>query len=63
MVSMLATRLRTVTDGLADLAYLDLGGRLAKYLLGETQRQGRPTITLTLTQVELGQCSAGLDRP
>jgi CRP/FNR family transcriptional regulator, cyclic AMP receptor protein len=59
MVAMLAARLRTVTDGLADLAYLDLGGRLAKYLLNESQRQGRPTITLTLTQSELGQMLGG----
>ena len=59
MVTMLAARLRTVTDGLADLAYLDLGGRLAKYLLNESQRQGRPTITLTLTQSELGQMLGG----
>ena len=56
---MLAARLRTVTDGLADLAYLDLGGRLAKYLLSESQRQGRPAITLTLTQTELGQMLGG----
>lgn len=59
MVTMLADRLRTVTDGLADLAYLDLGGRLAKYLLNESQRQGRPAITLTLTQTELGQMLGG----
>ena len=59
MVNMLAARLRTVTDGLADLAYLDLGGRLAKYLLNESQRQGRPDITLTLTQSELGQMLGG----
>lgn len=59
MVTMLADRLRTVTDGLADLAYLDLGGRVAKYLLNESQRQGRPAITLTLTQMELGQMLGG----
>ncbi len=59
MVTMLAARLRTVTDGLADLAYLDLGGRLAKYLLTEQERQGRAAITLTLTQAELGQMLGG----
>ena len=59
MVTTLAARLRTVTDGLADLAYLDLGGRLAKYLLNESARQGRPTVTLTLTQTELGQMLGG----
>jgi CRP-like cAMP-binding protein len=59
MVSMLAQRLRTVTDGLADLAYLDLGGRLAKYLLRESERQGRTTFRLPLTQAELGQLLGG----
>jgi CRP/FNR family transcriptional regulator, cyclic AMP receptor protein len=59
MVTMLAARLRTVTDGLADLAYLDLGGRLAKYLLGEAERQGREVIALGLTQAELGQMLGG----
>jgi CRP-like cAMP-binding protein len=59
MVTMLAARLRTVTDGLADLAYLDLGGRLAKYLLGESERQSATTITLGLTQSELGQMLGG----
>ncbi len=59
MVTMLADRLRMVTDGLADLAYLDLGGRLAKYLLSESQRQGRSVITLGLTQLELGQMLGG----
>ena len=59
MVTMLAARLRTVTDGLADLAYLDLGGRLAKYLLTESQRQGRTAIALPLTQAELGQMLGG----
>jgi CRP/FNR family cyclic AMP-dependent transcriptional regulator len=59
MVSMLAQRLRTVTDGLADLAYLDLGGRLAKYLVRESERQGRTTFRLPLTQAELGQLLGG----
>jgi CRP-like cAMP-binding protein len=59
MVTMLGARLRTVTGGLADLAYLDLGGRLAKYLLGESERQGRATLTLALTQAELGQMLGG----
>lgn len=59
MVSMLAQRLRTVTDGLADLAYLDLGGRLAKYLVREFERQGTTTFRLPLTQAELGQLLGG----
>lgn len=59
MVGLLAQRLRTVTDGLADLAYLDLGGRLAKYLLNESERQGTGTFKLPLTQSELGQLLGG----
>jgi CRP/FNR family cyclic AMP-dependent transcriptional regulator len=59
MVSMLAQRLRTVTDGLADLAYLDLGGRMAKYLLRESERQARTTFRLPLTQAELGRLLGG----
>jgi CRP/FNR family transcriptional regulator, cyclic AMP receptor protein len=59
IVTMLAARLRAVTDGLADLAYLDLGGRLAKYLLNESERQGTPTVTVALTQAELGQMLGG----
>jgi CRP/FNR family cyclic AMP-dependent transcriptional regulator len=59
MVSLLGQRLRTVTDGLADLAYLDLGGRLAKYLLNESERQRRAEFRLPLTQLELGQVLGG----
>jgi CRP-like cAMP-binding protein len=59
LVELLAARLRAVTDGLADLAYLDLGGRLAKYLLNESHRQDRLTFRLTLTQAELGQLLGG----
>lgn len=59
MVTMLAARLRTVSDGLADLAYLDLGARLAKYLINETARQQQTTLTLPLTQAELGQLLGG----
>lgn len=59
MVVLLAQRLRAVTDGLADLAYLDLGGRLAKYLLKESERQGRASFKISLTQAELGQLLGG----
>ena len=59
MVPMLARRLRTVTDGLADLAYLDLGGRLAKFLVRESERHGRSTFRMSLTQAELGQLLGG----
>jgi CRP-like cAMP-binding protein len=57
LVELLAARLRA--DGLADLAYLDLGGRLAKYLVNESHRQDRLTFRLTLTQAELGQLLGG----
>ena len=59
MVTLLADRLRTVTDGLADMAYLDLGGRLAKYILNESERRGRTTFVLNLTQAEMGQLLGG----
>jgi CRP-like cAMP-binding protein len=59
LVTLLSDRMRAVSDGLADLVYLDLGGRLAKYLLVEATRQGRSTVTLTLTQAELGQLLGG----
>jgi CRP-like cAMP-binding protein len=59
LVALLAERLRELSSGLADLTYLDLGGRLAKYLLGELDRQGRQVITLAVTQTELGQVLGG----
>lgn len=59
MVTLLAERLRHVTDGLADLAYLDLGGRLAKYILGEAERRGSTRFVLSLTQAEIGQLLGG----
>ncbi len=59
MVVLLGARLRTVTDGLADLAYLDLGGRLAKYLVAESERRQDLTFRLPLTQAELGQLLGG----
>lgn len=59
MVVLLGARLRTVTDGLADLAYLDLGGRLAKYLVAESERRKDLTFRLPLTQAELGQLLGG----
>ena len=59
MVTLLADRLRRVTDGLADMAYLDLGGRLAKYILSESERRGRTSFVLNLTQAEMGQLLGG----
>lgn len=59
LVELLSERLRSTSDGLADLTYLDLGGRLAKYLLRESDRAGSTSLTLTLTQTELGQMIGG----
>lgn len=59
LVSLLSERMRSLNDGFTDLASLDLGGRLAKYLVGEAERQQRDTIRLTLTQAELGQLLGG----
>ena len=59
LVELLSDRLRATTDGMADLTYLDLGGRLAKYLLRECERAGATTLTLSLNQTELGQMIGG----
>lgn len=59
LVGLLSARLRTSNDGFTDLASLDLGGRLAKYLLGEMDRQGHDRLRLPLTQTELGQLLGG----
>lgn len=59
LVELLSDRLRTTTDSMADLTYLDLGGRLAKYLLREFERAGTTTLTLSLNQTELGQMIGG----
>ncbi|MBI4933710.1 MAG: Crp/Fnr family transcriptional regulator [Actinobacteria bacterium] len=59
LVALLSARLRTSNDGFTDLASLDLGGRLAKYLLGEVDRQGHDRLKLPLTQTELGQLLGG----
>jgi CRP-like cAMP-binding protein len=59
LVSLLSARMRSSNDGFTDLASLDLGGRLAKYLVAEAELQGRTTVKLTLTQAELGQLLGG----
>jgi CRP/FNR family cyclic AMP-dependent transcriptional regulator len=59
LVQLLAERLRELSDGMADLTYLDLGGRLAKYLVSEAERLGSSTFRLALTQAELGQMLGG----
>jgi CRP-like cAMP-binding protein len=59
LVDLLSERLRLTNDGLADLTYLDLGGRLAKYLLRICDEAGTNSVTLTLNQSELGQMIGG----
>lgn len=59
LVHLLAERLRSTSDNLADLTYLDLGGRLAKYLVAQSDNSGTTTVTLQLTQSELGQILGG----
>jgi CRP/FNR family transcriptional regulator, cyclic AMP receptor protein len=59
MITQLSSRLRRTSDHLADLTFLDLGGRLAKYLVGEMDRQGTTEIELEYTQTELGQMLGG----
>lgn len=59
LVTLLSARLRSSNDGFTDLASLDLGGRLAKYLLSEMERQRTDRLKLPLTQTELGQLLGG----
>ncbi len=59
LVRLLAERLRATSDNLADLTYLDLGGRLAKYLVAQSDSSGTSTVTLQLTQGELGRILGG----
>ena len=59
LVHLLAQRLRSTSDSLADLTYLDLGARLAKYLLNQSDRARTTTVTVELTQGELGQMLGG----
>ena len=59
MITQLSSRLRRTSDHLADLTFLDLGGRLAKYIVSEMDRQGSLQIELTYTQTELGQMLGG----
>lgn len=59
LVALLSERMRSLNDGFTDLASLDLGGRLAKYLLLESEQHGRDRFRLSLTQAELGQLLGG----
>ena len=59
LVTLLADRVRAVSEGLADLTSLDLGGRLAKYLLNEAELAGTDRFPLRLSQSELGQLVGG----
>ncbi len=59
LVELLSERLRSTSGSMADLMYLDLGGRLAKYLLNEARRGGTDVVTLNFTQGELAQMIGG----
>ena len=59
LVTLLSERMRSLNDGFTDLASLDLGGRLAKYLLLEAEQHAKDRFRLSLTQAELGQLLGG----
>jgi len=59
LVHLLAQRLRSTSGSLADLTYLDLGARIAKYLVSKSDHIGATTVTVELTQGELGQMLGG----
>jgi CRP-like cAMP-binding protein len=61
LVEQLASRLQTTSTRLCDLTLLDLGARLAKFLLHEMvpAPNGAPYVDLVITQAELGQFIGG----
>lgn len=59
VLTLLAMRIRNTSGNLADLTYLDLGGRLAKFLLAESAKHGADTFELPFNQSELGQILGG----
>lgn len=59
LVTLLSGRMRSINDGFTDLASLDLGGRLAKFVLGEAERRDSDVVRLSLTQAQLGQLLGG----
>jgi CRP-like cAMP-binding protein len=66
LVEQLANRLRQTSTRLCDLTLLDLGARLAKYLLHDmilndavSVKNGVPYVNLSITQAELGQLIGG----
>jgi CRP-like cAMP-binding protein len=61
IVEQLANRLRQTSSRLCDLTLLDLGARLAKFLLHDMVEvmNGVPFVDLAITQAELGQLIGG----
>jgi CRP-like cAMP-binding protein len=59
LVALLSGRMRSLNDGFTDLASLDLGGRLAKFVLAESERRNTDVLRLSLTQAQLGQLLGG----
>ena len=59
LVALLSARMRSLNDGFTDLASLDLGGRLAKFVLAEAERSNADVVRLSLTQAQLGQLLGG----
>ena len=59
LVTLLSGRMRSINDGFTDLASLDLGGRLAKFVLAEAERRDTDVVRLPLTQAQLGQLLGG----
>lgn len=59
LVALLSGRMRSLNDGFTDLASLDLGGRLAKFVLAEAERRDTDVLRLSLTQAQLGQLLGG----
>jgi len=59
LVTLLSGRMRSINDGFTDLASLDLGGRLAKFVLAEAERRNTDVFKLSLTQAQLGQLLGG----
>ncbi len=59
LVDLLSRRLRATSGTLADLTLLDLGARLAKFLLAEAHRCGSHRFTLPHTQADLGRMLGG----
>ena len=64
MLSVLATRVRSLNNQLSDIFFLDLPARLARTLLRLADQYGKPSdrgiqIDLALTQTDLAEMTGG----